>query len=29
VARTAGVTDLSKYLHEGQRESDLMPDLFV
>jgi citronellol/citronellal dehydrogenase len=29
VLREAGVTDLSVYLHEGQRESDLMPDFFV
>ena len=29
VLRSEGVTDLSRYLHEGQRESDLLPDFFV
>ncbi len=29
VLREAGVTDLSKYRHEGVEEDDLIPDLFV
>src|SRR5438105_2750476 len=29
VLRSAGVTDLSPYLHENASESELMPDLFV
>ncbi|MGE0361374.1 MAG: SDR family oxidoreductase [Vicinamibacterales bacterium] len=29
VLRAAGVTDLSRYLPEGARESDLMPDFFL
>jgi citronellol/citronellal dehydrogenase len=29
VLRTAGVTDFSRYRHEGVREEDLLPDFFV
>ncbi len=29
VLRSAGVTDFTRYRHEGVREEDLMPDLFV
>jgi citronellol/citronellal dehydrogenase len=29
VLRSAGVTDLSSYLHVGAKESDLLPDFFV
>jgi citronellol/citronellal dehydrogenase len=29
VLRAAGVTDFSRYRHEGVREEDLLPDFFV